>query len=39
MDQLVQVGGALLVLAAFVLAQTRRISPQARTYLLPAGGS
>jgi len=34
MDQLVQVGGALLVLAAFVLAQTRRISPQARTYLL-----
>ncbi|HET7146311.1 MAG TPA: hypothetical protein VFI10_03840 [Gaiellaceae bacterium] len=34
MDQVIQVGGALLVLAAFILAQARRISPQARTYLL-----
>lgn len=34
MDQLIQVGGALLVLAAFILAQARRISPQARAYLI-----
>jgi hypothetical protein len=33
-DQVVQVGGALLVLTAFVLAQAGRISPQARAYLL-----
>jgi hypothetical protein len=33
-DQLVQVGSALLVLGAFVLAQARRLSPQSRTYLV-----
>jgi hypothetical protein len=34
MDQIIQVGGALLVLAGFMLAQARRISPQARAYLI-----
>jgi hypothetical protein len=31
---LVQIGGALLVLAAFALAQARVLTPQARVYLI-----
>lgn len=34
MSEFIQVGGALLVLAAFTLAQARRINTQAGTYLL-----
>ena len=34
MGHFVQVGGALLVLAAFVLAQARVLTPQARVYLI-----
>ena len=34
MSNLVQVGGALLVLAAFALAQARVLTPQTRVYLL-----
>ena len=34
MDTLVQVAGALLVLAGFALAQARVLTPQARTYLI-----
>jgi hypothetical protein len=34
MTHLVQVSGALLVLAAFALAQTRLVTPRARLYLI-----
>jgi hypothetical protein len=34
MDHVVQIGGALLVLAAFALAQARTLTPQARSYLI-----
>jgi hypothetical protein len=34
MSHVVQVGGALLVLAAFALAQARLVTPHARVYLL-----
>jgi hypothetical protein len=34
MDQVVQVGGALLILAAFVAAQLGRLDPQAWAYLI-----
>ena len=33
-SHVVQVGGALLVLAAFALAQVRVVTPQARVYLV-----
>jgi hypothetical protein len=33
MEQLIQIVGALLVLAAFILAQLDRLSPHSRTYL------
>lgn len=33
MDQLLQVAGALLILAAFVLAQFNRLDPRASAYL------
>jgi hypothetical protein len=33
MNYVVQIGGALLVLAGFALAQARIVTPQARTYL------
>ena len=33
MDQIVQVGGALLILAAFTAAQLGRVDPHARAYL------
>lgn len=34
MDQVVQVAGALLILAAFVAAQLGRLDPQAWSYLV-----
>jgi hypothetical protein len=34
MGHVVQIGGALLVLAAFALAQARVLTPQARSYLV-----
>ena len=34
MGHVVQIGGALLVLAAFALAQARVVTPQARSYLV-----
>jgi hypothetical protein len=34
LSSLVQIVGALLVLGAFVLAQTRVVTPEARSYLL-----
>jgi len=34
MDQLIQVLGSLLILAAFVAAQRGRLSPDSRTYLV-----
>ena len=34
MHSLVQIGGALLVLAAFLLAQARVLTPQTRVYLI-----
>ena len=34
MDQLIQIGGALLILAAFIAAQTGRVNPRSRAYLL-----
>jgi hypothetical protein len=34
MDQLIQVGGALLILAAFTAAQLGRVDPHARSYLV-----
>jgi hypothetical protein len=34
MTHLVQVSGALLVLAAFALAQARLVTPRARVYLI-----
>ena len=34
MDQVLQVVGALLILAAFVLAQVRRLDPHAYPYLV-----
>jgi len=33
-SHVVQIGGALLVLAGFVLAQARVVTPQARVYLI-----
>jgi hypothetical protein len=33
-SHLVQIGGALLVLAAFALAQARVVTPQAHVYLI-----
>ena len=34
MDQLIQIGGALLVLAAFTAAQLGRVDPYSRPYLV-----
>jgi hypothetical protein len=34
MDQLIQIGGALLILAAFTAAQADRVNPHSRGYLL-----
>ena len=34
MEQLIQVGGALLILAAFTAAQLGRVDPHARSYLV-----
>jgi membrane-bound ClpP family serine protease len=34
MGHVVQIGGALLVLGAFALAQARVLTPQARAYLI-----
>ena len=34
MDQVIQVGGALLILIAFVAAQLGRLDPQAWSYLI-----
>ena len=34
MDQLIQIGGALLILAAFTAAQAGRVNPHSRGYLL-----
>jgi membrane-bound ClpP family serine protease len=34
MDQVIQVGGALLILVAFVAAQLGRLDPQAWSYLI-----
>jgi hypothetical protein len=34
MDQLIQIAGALLVLAAFTAAQLGRLDPYSRTYLV-----
>ena len=34
MDQLIQVGGALLILAAFTAAHLGRVDPHARSYLV-----
>ena len=34
MSHVVQIGGALLVLAAFALAQAGMVTPQARVYLV-----
>jgi hypothetical protein len=40
MEQLIQIAGALLILAAFILTQLDRLSPHSRTYLLAnLGGS
>jgi hypothetical protein len=35
MSQLFQLGGALLILAAYTAAQTGRLDPAAYTYLVP----
>ena len=34
MDQIVQIVGAVLILAAFMAAQAGRVSPHARSYLV-----
>ncbi|HKH19053.1 MAG TPA: hypothetical protein VKA57_16115 [Solirubrobacteraceae bacterium] len=41
MGQLIQIGGALLILAAFTAAQAGRLNPHSRIYLVPnlAGSS
>ena len=39
MDQVIQVGGALLILVAFVAAQLGRLDPQAWSYLVLNVGS
>ncbi len=34
MDQVIQIGGALLILAAFTTAQLGRVDPRSRAYLV-----
>ena len=34
MDQFIQIGGALLILAAFTAAQAGRLNPHSRVYLV-----